>query len=165
MSITDELMTQQPQPQQVYQTQQPAQQPQQVYQTQQPAQQPQQVYQTQQPAQQPQAVYVQQPYYQTQTVPTAQAVQATAPVPVLKTVPAAISPVTTYLGLDVSAPTFWKGALLGAGVTLLVTNETVQKTVMRGMTKMMTATSSGIEELKEKYEDAKAEVDAEDAGV
>lgn len=136
-----------------------ASQSQQEYQTQQPVQHSQQVYPTQQPPQQPQTVYVQQPYHTTQPQPTLQSTQAAAPVPVNA------APTTSFLGLDVASSTFWKGALLGAGITLLVTSETVQKTVMKGITKMMTATSSGIEELKEKYEDAKAEVDAEDAGI
>ena len=125
------------------------------------AQQPQQIYQTQQPVQHPQTVYVQQPNYTAQTAPVYQNVQPTVPV----TAPTTTTFPTSFLGLDVSSSAFWKGALVGAGITLLVTNETVQKTVMKGMTKMMSATSSGIEELKEKYEDAKAEVDAEDAGI
>ncbi len=71
---------------------------------------------------------------------------------------------TSFLSLDVSSATFWKGAVLGAGVTLLVTNETVQKAVVKTFSKVMAATSAGIEEMKEKYEDAKAEVEAEAAG-
>lgn len=68
---------------------------------------------------------------------------------------------TSVLGLDVKSSTFWKGALMGAAVALLVTNETIQKGVVKTVSKVMAAASGGIEEIKEKYEDAKAEVEAE----
>lgn len=85
--------------------------------------------------------------------------------PVQVVAPAAATPsATTFLGLDATSSTFWKGAVLGAGVALLVTNEAVQKAVVKTVSKGMAAASAGVEELKEKYEDAKAEVDAEAAG-
>nr|WP_320189922.1 hypothetical protein [uncultured Desulfobacter sp.] len=71
---------------------------------------------------------------------------------------------STFLGLDAGSSTFWKGAILGAGVALLVTSETVQKAVVKTVSKGMAAASAGVEELKEKFEDAKAEVEAEAAG-
>ena len=97
---------------------------------------------------QPQMVYQQpaSPVYQ-QTVP----VQAVAPV----------APTTSILGLDVQDSTFWKGALLGAAVAMLVTNESVQKGVVKTVSKLTAAAQSGIEEMKEKFEDAKAEAVAE----
>jgi hypothetical protein len=97
---------------------------------------------------QPQMVYQQPtaPVYQ-QTVP----VQAVAPV----------APTTSILGLDVQDSTFWKGALLGAAVAMLVTNETVQKGVVKSVSKLTAAAQSGVEEMKEKFEDAKAEAIAE----
>ncbi len=97
---------------------------------------------------QPQMVYQQAtaPVYQ-QTVP----VQAVAPV----------APTTSILGLDVQDSTFWKGALLGAAVSMLVTNETVQKGVVKSVSKLTAAAQSGVEEMKEKFEDAKAEAIAE----
>ncbi len=70
---------------------------------------------------------------------------------------------TSVLGLDVQSSTFWKGALLGAAVTLLVTNETVQKGVVKTVSRLSAAASAGIEEMKEKFEDAKAEARAEAA--
>jgi hypothetical protein len=85
-------------------------------------------------------------------VPQNAAVQQAPPVP------------STFLGLDASSATFWKGAILGAGVALLVTSETVQKAVVKAVSKGMAAASAGAEELKEKFEDAKAEVEAEAAG-
>lgn len=80
---------------------------------------------------------------------------------VVRQVPATPSPSSVF-SLDVKSSTFWTGAVLGAGLTLLVTNESVQKTVMKTASKLMAATSGGVEELKEKYRDAKAEVDAEE---
>ena len=70
-------------------------------------------------------------------------------------------PATSVLGLDVQDSQFWKGALLGAAVTLLVTNESVQKGVVKTVSKLTLAAQSGIEEMKEKFEDAKAEAEAE----
>lgn len=95
---------------------------------------------------QPQMVYQQPatPVYQ-------QPVQAVAPV----------APTTSILGLDVQDSTFWKGALLGAAVAMLVTNESVQKGVVKTVSKVTAAAQSGLEEMKEKFEDAKAEAVAE----
>ncbi len=72
-------------------------------------------------------------------------------------------PTASFLGLDLSSATFWKGAVIGAGVALLVSSETVQKAVVKTVSRGMAAASAGIEELKEKFEDAKAEVEAEAA--
>ena len=105
--------------------------------------------QTAQQQVQPQMVY-QQP---TATPVYQQQVQPVYPAP----------PTTSVLGLDVQDSQFWKGALLGAAVTLLVTNESVQKGVVKTLSKLTLAAQSGIEEMKEKFEDAKAEVRAETA--
>jgi hypothetical protein len=80
-------------------------------------------------------------------------------VPVQAVVPVAAT--STILGLDVQDTTFWKGALLGAAVAMLVTNETVQKCVVKSVSKLTAAAQSGVEEMKEKFEDAKAEALAE----
>lgn len=74
-------------------------------------------------------------------------------------------PSSSILGVDVKDSNFWKGALLGAAVTLLVTNESVQKGVVKTVSKVTAATKFGVEELKEKYEDAKAEAQAEAASA
>ena len=78
--------------------------------------------------------------------------------------PAPVPAQSSLLGLDVSSSAFWKGALVGAGVTVLLTSETVQKAVVKTLSRGMAAASAGVEEMKEKYEDAKAEVEAEAAG-
>ena len=87
---------------------------------------------------------------------------ATAPVyqqPVMPTYPAV--PATSFLGLDVQDSQFWKGALLGTAITLLVTNESIQKGVVKTVSRLTLAAQSGIEEMKEKFEDARAEAQAE----
>ena len=53
------------------------------------------------------------------------------------------------------------GAALGAAVTVLLTNESVQKGIVTAVARMTAAAQSGIEEMKEKFEDAKAEAIAE----
>ncbi|PIE72432.1 MAG: hypothetical protein CSA20_07760 [Deltaproteobacteria bacterium] len=74
-------------------------------------------------------------------------------------------PVSTpaTLGVNLQDNQFWKGALLGAAVTLLLTNESVQKGVVKTFSQLSAAAQSGIEEIKEKFEDAKAEAKAEAA--
>ena len=53
---------------------------------------------------------------------------------------------------------FIKGALIGAAATFILTNENAQKAILKGFAKISSLFESGIEELKERYEDAKAEV-------
>lgn len=104
----------------------------------------------------------QQMYYQ---APAQDQQAATAPAAAAVSQNAAVPPdSSTFLGLNASSSTFWTGAILGAGVALLVTNETVQKAVVKTFSKGMAAASAGVEEFKEKFEDAKAEVEAEAAG-
>ena len=70
----------------------------------------------------------------------------------------------TFLGFNFQDQQFWKGLLIGAGVTLLVTNDKVQKTAMKGISKIFNAAQSGVEELKEKFEDIQAEVKESSTG-
>ncbi len=67
---------------------------------------------------------------------------------------------SSVLGVNVQDSQFWKGALLGAAVALLVTNESVQKGVIKGVAALSAAAQSGLEEMKEKFEDVKAEAQA-----
>ena len=55
---------------------------------------------------------------------------------------------------------FLKGALIGAVATFILTNEDAQKAIFKGFAKLSSLFEMGIEELKERYEDAKAEVDS-----
>ena len=99
--------------------------------------------QTMQQQVQPQAVYQQPlqqmhpatPVYQQAVQPVRTAYPAVHPV---QTAYPAV-PTTSFLGLDVQDSNFWKGALLGAAVTLLVTNESVQKGVIKTVSKLTTA--------------------------
>jgi len=56
---------------------------------------------------------------------------------------------------------FLKGALIGAVGAYLLTNENAQKTIFKTFAKGADMFSAGIEELKERMEDAKAELEAE----
>ena len=55
---------------------------------------------------------------------------------------------------------FIKGALLGAAVTYLLTNKNVQDTIFKAFGKGSQLFSAGIEELKERYEDTKPQMQA-----
>ncbi|MDL1959425.1 MAG: hypothetical protein LWX01_05345 [Deltaproteobacteria bacterium] len=63
-----------------------------------------------------------------------------------------------WLGMNFRDDQFWKGVLLGAAVTLIFTSEAVQKTLIKGTASVWTAAQSGVEEVKEKFEDIKAEL-------
>ncbi len=65
---------------------------------------------------------------------------------------------------QINSNDFIKGALIGAGVTYLLTNENVQKAIMKTVARGVELFQSGIEEMKEKCEDAKAEIEAEKDG-
>ncbi len=54
---------------------------------------------------------------------------------------------------------FLKGALLGAAAAYLLTNEKAQKNIFQALNKGANMLQMGIEELKERYEDAKAEME------
>lgn len=56
---------------------------------------------------------------------------------------------------------FIKGALIGAVGAYLLTNETAQKAIFKGVAKTTTMFQAGMEEMKERYEDAQAELEAE----
>lgn len=53
---------------------------------------------------------------------------------------------------------FWKGIALGAIAAVFVTNEGVQKAVIKGAIRLYDMVQSGANELKEKFEDVQAEV-------
>ncbi len=51
-----------------------------------------------------------------------------------------------------------KGAAIGAIATFILTNPTTQNAIFKGIAKLSSLLEMGVEELKERYEDAKAEV-------
>lgn len=55
---------------------------------------------------------------------------------------------------------FIVGALIGAAASFILTNENAQKALLKGFAKLSSLFEMGVEELKERYEDAKAEVNS-----
>lgn len=55
---------------------------------------------------------------------------------------------------------FIKGALIGAAVTFLLTNKNAQQTIFKAASKGSELFQAGMEEIKERFEDAKAQMDA-----
>ncbi|MFK5953429.1 MAG: hypothetical protein QM498_10260 [Desulfobacterium sp.] len=53
---------------------------------------------------------------------------------------------------------YLKGFFMGAGITLLVTNPTVQKGIVTGAVKLWSMVQGGVEEVKEQIQDVKAEM-------
>lgn len=56
---------------------------------------------------------------------------------------------------------FLKGLLIGAAAAYLLTNENVQRTAIKGAVKAWSLLQGGVEELKERFHDAEAEIRAE----
>lgn len=55
---------------------------------------------------------------------------------------------------------FVKGALIGAAVTFLLTNKGAQESIIKAVSKGNEFFQAGMEEMKERYEDAKAQMEA-----
>ncbi len=53
---------------------------------------------------------------------------------------------------------FVKGLLIGAAATYLLTNESVQRTAIKAVVQVWSALQGGIEEAKERFHDAEAEL-------
>jgi hypothetical protein len=62
---------------------------------------------------------------------------------------------------DFSSAGYLKGLLAGAGITLLLTNTSVQKVLIRGTVKVWSTFQGGVEEVKEQFKDVKAEMSQE----
>ena len=58
---------------------------------------------------------------------------------------------------------FFKGLLIGAAAAYLLTNENVQRTAIKGAVKAWSLLQGGVEELKERFHDAEAEIRSETA--
>ncbi|EIJ33569.1 hypothetical protein [Thiothrix nivea] len=56
---------------------------------------------------------------------------------------------------------FVKGLLIGAAAAYILTNENVQRTAIKGAVKAWSLLQGGVEELKERFQDAEAEIRAE----
>lgn len=64
--------------------------------------------------------------------------------------------------LNFSNDRFLKGLLIGAAAAYLLTNESVQRTAIKGAVKLWTSVQGGVEEVKERFRDAEAELQAAD---
>ncbi len=53
---------------------------------------------------------------------------------------------------------FVKGLLIGAAATYLVTNESVQRALIKGVVKTWSMLQGGVEEIRERFHDAEAEL-------
>lgn len=58
---------------------------------------------------------------------------------------------------------FIKGMLIGAAVTFLLTNEKAQQTIIKAGVNLFSQVASGVEEFKEKVEDARADAEEQRA--
>lgn len=67
----------------------------------------------------------------------------------------------TQKSYDFNTNDLIKGALVGALATFLLTNETAQKAIFKVLAKGTQMMNLGVEELKERYEDVRAELEAE----
>ena len=74
------------------------------------------------------------------------------------------SSITNSLLSSFDTEDFLKGALIGAVGAYLLTNETAQKTIFKTVAKGTQMFQAGMEEIKERFEDAKAELEAEQNG-
>jgi hypothetical protein len=63
--------------------------------------------------------------------------------------------------LNLEDSEFWKGVLIGAAAVLLLTNESVQKTLFKTGAKAKEAVKSGVEKVKEKAREASDKPDEE----
>lgn len=57
---------------------------------------------------------------------------------------------------------FVKGAITGAAITFLLTNDSVQKNAIKSLVKFWSMLQGGVEEIKERFQDAEAEIKAEE---
>jgi hypothetical protein len=73
--------------------------------------------------------------------------------------PASADGVSSWLAF--SDTSYVKGLLIGAGATLLLTNSAVQKALVRASVKLWSLVQGGVEEVKEQFQDIKAEMSQE----
>lgn len=74
--------------------------------------------------------------------------------------PAATYPPASSPFFNFSNDRFLKGLLIGAAAAYVVTNEDVQRTAIKGVVKVWSFLQGGLEEIKERFHDAEAELHA-----
>lgn len=65
-----------------------------------------------------------------------------------------------FLGIDIHNDALVKGVVIGAGLTYLLTNETVQKNLIGAAVRLWSTLQGGVEEVKERFRDAEADLHA-----
>jgi len=65
--------------------------------------------------------------------------------------------------VSVSRGRFLKGLLIGAAATYVITNDSVQKTAIKSAVRVWSFVQGGMEEIKERFRDAEAEIQASEA--
>ena len=66
-----------------------------------------------------------------------------------------------FIPSNFNAAGFIKGALIGGVVAYVLTNENAQKAIFSAIAKSSNLLQAGFEELKERFEDIKAEIDSQ----
>ena len=97
------------------------------------------------------------PYYQTVTNGQSPYVRSPDAVIQERSQVSAAPPSALGSWFDYSNSSYIKGLVVGTSVTLLVTNPTVQTAVAKSAVAAWTAVVGGVEEIKERIRDAKAE--------
>lgn len=64
--------------------------------------------------------------------------------------------------LDFKDERFIKGAIVGAAATFLLTNDSMQKNAVKSVVKIWSLFQGGVEEMKERFRDAEAELKSEE---
>ncbi|MEY6433941.1 hypothetical protein ABC977_16170 [Thioalkalicoccus limnaeus] len=70
----------------------------------------------------------------------------------------AYAPRTSAPFFNLSNDRFVKGVLIGAAATYLLTNENVQRSMIKGAVRIWSMLQGGVEEIKERFQDAEAEL-------
>ena len=69
--------------------------------------------------------------------------------------------ISRYQQSSLFSDRFLKGLLIGAAAAYILTNESVQRTAIKGAVKAWSLMQGGVEEIKERFHDAEAELRAE----
>ncbi|MFW5837781.1 MAG: YtxH domain-containing protein [Desulfovibrionaceae bacterium] len=78
------------------------------------------------------------------------------------TYPYANQPSAARSWFDFNNPGYAKGFVVGAAVAVVLANPTVQKAIVSGAVKLWSSVQGGVEEVKERIQDYKAEMSAKD---
>jgi hypothetical protein len=83
--------------------------------------------------------------------------------PMAPGMPGAYPPASSGGLFGISNDRFFRGLLIGAAATYILTNESVQRSAIKGVVKVWSMVQGGIEEAKERFQDAEAEIAAGEA--